>query len=58
MNTFMYENFLTEKQINILLNEFKFIQIPCIIKKLMCGDVGIGAIADTKEIYETINKFL
>ena len=55
MNTFMYENFLTRKQIKILEEEFKFVQIPSVVKLLKCGDVGIGGIADTKDIYEIVN---
>ena len=59
MNTFMYEHFITTKQIKILTEEFKFIQIPSVIKKLKCGDFGIGGIADTSLIFETVyNKLL
>ena len=54
MNTLMYENFITEKQINILINQFKFIQIPSVVKKLKCGDIGIGGIADTKDIVRIV----
>ena len=54
MNTLMYENFITEKQINILINQFKFIQIPSVVKKLKCGDIGIGGIADTKDIIRIV----
>lgn len=54
MNTLMYENFITEKQIKILLNEFHFIQIPSKVKKLKCGDYGIGGIADTDDIIKIV----
>lgn len=54
MNNLMYEHFLTKKQIDILVNEFKFIQIPSVVKKLKCGDVGIGGIADTKDIVKMV----
>jgi phosphopantothenoylcysteine synthetase/decarboxylase len=54
MNTFMYEHFLTFKQIKILTEEFKFIQIPSAVKILKCGDYGIGGIADTSLIYEMV----
>jgi phosphopantothenoylcysteine synthetase/decarboxylase len=53
----MYEHFITEKQIKVLVEEFKFIQIPSVIKKLKCGDFGIGGIADTKDIYETVKNY-
>lgn len=42
----------------ILTEEFKFIQIPPVSKTLKCGDVGIGGIADTKDIYENVNSVL
>jgi phosphopantothenoylcysteine decarboxylase len=54
MNTFMYENFLTNKQRKILIEDFKFIEIPVIEKILACGDIGLGAIANTDTIYEII----
>ena len=57
MNTMMYINFLTEKQRKILLEEFKFIEIPAIEKKLACGDIGIGGIADTDVIYEKVLEY-
>ena len=50
----MYENFITKKQLEIMLNEFKWIQIPSLVKKLKCGDVGIGGIADTKDIVKIV----
>ena len=54
MNTLMYEHFITQKQVNILVNEFKFIQIPSVCKKLKCGDIGMGGIADTKDIVKIV----
>jgi len=54
MNTMMYEHFLTYKQRKILKEEFKFIEIPVIGKRLACGDVGLGAIANTETIYEIV----
>lgn len=56
MNTFMYENFLTEKQRKILIEDFKFIEIPVVEKKLACGDIGLGAIANTDSIYKIIKE--
>ncbi len=54
MNTFMYEHFLTVKQVKILTDEFKFINIPSVVKKLKCGDYGPGGIADTEMIYTMV----
>ena len=50
----MYEHFLTEKHIKILKEEFKFTEIPSVVKLLKCGDVGIGAIADTTTIFDKV----
>ncbi len=50
----MYEHFLTNKQRKMLNDDFKFIEIPVIGKRLACGDVGLGAIADTDTIYKLI----
>jgi phosphopantothenoylcysteine synthetase/decarboxylase len=58
MNTFMYEHFLTDKQIKIMKEEFHFVHIPSVVKKLKCGDIGIGGIADTRDIFSTVDKYL
>ncbi len=58
MNTFMYEHFLTAKQEKILTEEFKFISIPPVVKKLKCGDYGVGGIADTEVIYKIVTDTL
>ena len=50
----MYEYCITEKQITILINQFKFIQIPSVVQKLKCGDIRIGGIADTKDIVRIV----
>jgi phosphopantothenoylcysteine synthetase/decarboxylase len=54
MNTYMYEHFLTKKQVDILLNEFKFIEVPVVEKILKCGDYGKGGIANTDDIVNTV----
>jgi phosphopantothenoylcysteine decarboxylase len=54
MNTFMYEHPLTEKQLNILKNDFNFKILKPIEKTLICGDKGIGAMASI----DTIAEFL
>ena len=50
----MYESFITTKQVKILLEEFKFVEVPVISKKLKCGDIGKGAIADTIDIFNAV----
>lgn len=53
MNTKMYEHPLTAKQINILA-EWGYKMIPVVEKTLVCGDKGLGAMAEV----DTIVKFL
>lgn len=53
----MYEHFLTAKQVQMLKEEFKFIEIPAVSKKLKCGDIGIGGIADTTIIFDKIYNY-
>jgi len=49
MNTKMWEHPLTERQIQILV-EFGYKYVPPIEKTLMCGDVGLGAMASVDSI--------
>jgi phosphopantothenoylcysteine decarboxylase len=58
MNSYMYEHFITKKQVNILLDEFKFFEIQVVEKILKCGDYGKGGIADTIDIFQTIINYL
>lgn len=53
MNTRMWEHPITAKHIETL-KSWKHIEIPCIAKKLMCGDVGVGAMETPEKIYQTI----
>ncbi len=54
----MYEHFLTERQIKILKEDFKFTEIPSVVKMLKCGDIGIGGIADTTTIFDKVYSIL
>lgn len=54
MNTNMYEHPLTQQQIKIL-KSFGYKEIPCISKTLMCGDTGLGAMAEVDFIINEIN---
>ncbi|OQR75431.1 phosphopantothenoylcysteine decarboxylase-like [Tropilaelaps mercedesae] len=53
MNTFMYEHPLTAKQISEL-KRLQYIEIPTVSKKLVCGDVGLGAMAELSTIVLTM----
>ncbi|XP_063170043.1 phosphopantothenoylcysteine decarboxylase isoform X2 [Candoia aspera] len=51
MNTFMWEHPITTRQVE-QLKEFGYAEIPCIVKKLVCGDEGQGAMAEISTIVE------
>lgn len=54
MNTVMFQHPITEKQIKILENDFRFKQIAPISKVLVCGDTGLGAMAEPVTIAERV----
>jgi phosphopantothenoylcysteine decarboxylase len=57
MNTFMMSHPLTDQHIKTLCS-FGYEEIPAISKKLACGDVGCGAMAEVKTIIDKIvSKF-
>ena len=60
MNTLMWNNPFTKQQLSKLETMFtaKFHIIEPISKKLMCNDVGKGAMATPKSIVETTYKVL
>lgn len=53
MNTKMWEHPVTSKQIEIL-NCWGFKIVPCIEKTLICGDTGLGAMAEVTTIVKHI----
>lgn len=53
MNTRMYEHPITSEQIT-KLKLWGHFEVPSIDKKLMCGDIGIGAMAEVQTIYQQI----
>ncbi|XP_077989606.1 phosphopantothenoylcysteine decarboxylase-like [Glandiceps talaboti] len=57
MNTHMWDHPLTAKQISSL-KELGYREVPCIAKKLACGDVGIGAMAEVPTIVGAIQQVL
>ncbi|EYC13342.1 hypothetical protein Y032_0044g932 [Ancylostoma ceylanicum] len=50
MNTMMWENPLTFQHRNTLKDLLRYKEIPPMEKELMCGDVGVGAMASTTMI--------
>lgn len=57
MNTKMWDHPLTANQINVLAG-FGYRQVPPIEKTLMCGDKGVGAMADVDTIVETFTSLV
>ncbi|OWR51472.1 Phosphopantothenoylcysteine decarboxylase [Danaus plexippus plexippus] len=55
MNTRMYQHPITANQIETL-KAWGYKEIPSIEKKLMCGDTGIGAMADVDTIVQKIHS--
>ncbi|XP_027989240.2 phosphopantothenoylcysteine decarboxylase isoform X3 [Eptesicus fuscus] len=57
MNTAMWEHPLTSQQVG-QLQAFGYIEIPCVAKKLVCGDQGLGAMAEVDTIVDTVKEVL
>lgn len=53
MNTKMWNHPITSSQINIL-KSWGYTEIPPIAKVLMCGDSGVGAMAEVPDIVRII----
>lgn len=51
----MWEHPITAKQVNTL-KEWGFTEVPPICKTLMCGDTGMGAMAEVQDIVKMITK--
>ncbi|XP_042153007.1 phosphopantothenoylcysteine decarboxylase isoform X2 [Oncorhynchus tshawytscha] len=57
MNTAMWYHPITSRQVDSL-KEFGYVEIPCIAKKLVCGDQGKGAMAEVSTIVDVVNQFI
>lgn len=57
MNTKMWEHPVTAPQI-ALLKSWGYKEVTCISKTLMCGDVGIGGMAEIDNIVQTTLRLL
>nr|XP_056722033.1 phosphopantothenoylcysteine decarboxylase [Euleptes europaea] len=57
MNTAMWEHPITARQIE-QMKSFGYVEIPCIVKKLVCGDEGRGAMAEVPTIVEKVKTVL
>ncbi|XP_015728062.1 phosphopantothenoylcysteine decarboxylase isoform X4 [Coturnix japonica] len=57
MNTAMWEHPITAQQVE-QLKGFGYTEIPCVVKKLVCGDEGRGAMAEVWTIVESVRRVL
>ncbi|XP_038178878.1 phosphopantothenoylcysteine decarboxylase isoform X3 [Arvicola amphibius] len=57
MNTAMWEHPLTAQQVG-QLKAFGYVEIPCVSKKLVCGDQGLGAMAEVETIVGKVKEVL
>ncbi|KAM8891151.1 phosphopantothenoylcysteine decarboxylase isoform 2-T2 [Spinachia spinachia] len=57
MNTAMWQHPITAQQVS-KLTEFGYVDVPCISKKLVCGDEGKGAMAEVSTIVSVVNQYL
>ncbi|XP_029951991.1 phosphopantothenoylcysteine decarboxylase [Salarias fasciatus] len=57
MNTAMWLHPITAQQVS-RLKEFGYVEIPCIAKKLVCGDEGKGAMAEVSTIVGVVEQYL
>lgn len=55
MNTMMYNHPLTKQQISVL-QSWGYHLVPAVEKTLICGDTGIGAMAEVETIVQHIKK--
>uniref|UniRef100_A0A8C9NG72 Phosphopantothenoylcysteine decarboxylase n=1 Tax=Serinus canaria TaxID=9135 RepID=A0A8C9NG72_SERCA len=57
MNTAMWEHPITARHVE-QLKAFGYMEIPCVVKKLVCGDEGRGAMAEVWTIVERVKRIL
>ncbi|XP_071424925.1 phosphopantothenoylcysteine decarboxylase-like [Pithys albifrons albifrons] len=57
MNTAMWEHPISAQQVE-QLKGFGYTEIPCVVKKLVCGDEGRGAMAEVRTILERVKEIL
>lgn len=58
MNTLMYEHPLTAVHLRLLQDLLGYTVIPPIEKLLACGDRGIGAMAESKDIAAIVSRVM
>ncbi|KAM4826464.1 phosphopantothenoylcysteine decarboxylase isoform 3-T4 [Thomomys bottae] len=57
MNTAMWQHPITAQQVG-QLKAFGYQEIPCVAKKLVCGDEGLGAMAEVDTIVDKVKEVI
>lgn len=57
MNTKMWEHPVTAAQVSTL-KHWGYVEVPVISKTLICGDKGLGAMAEVQTICEMVLKHI
>ncbi|KAA8491328.1 Phosphopantothenoylcysteine decarboxylase [Porphyridium purpureum] len=55
MNTYMWESDITRAQMQQVSSRHNVRVVPPVSKTLICGDIGVGAMADVQEIVACVN---
>lgn len=56
MNTAMWDHPFTAKQLNTVKDELGFLVVDPVVKMLVCGDLGKGAMADVSSLVDIVAK--
>ncbi|XP_077298652.1 phosphopantothenoylcysteine decarboxylase [Arctopsyche grandis] len=57
MNTKMWHHPITAQQVSTL-KSWGYIEVACISKQLMCGDTGLGAMAEVSTIVQSVKEHI
>ena len=57
MNTFMWDHPVTRPQVETL-QSWGYTVIPPVVKTLVCGDTGTGAMASVETVEQTVLQLL
>lgn len=54
MNTLMYEHPLTAEHLRVVRDVVRYTVVGPVGKRLACGDVGVGAMTEWREIVQVV----
>lgn len=58
MNTLMWKNELTDEHLLKICSVYQVAYLEPVVKKLACGDTGVGAMAPVEDIFELVDGFI